>query len=131
MRAALRGRDAEATSFPLVSSDRGDRGRALRRRRSRRYEKPRSDLYPRREINTMVLPLTPEDGSSLECMGGSPPRPWIKFACSLRRGYDTSLIDERLVNVYAQNAAGRVVKRCLGECLALVDVLGDEESQRD
>lgn len=38
MRAALRGRDAAATSFPLVSSDRGDRGRALRKRRSRRYE---------------------------------------------------------------------------------------------
>lgn len=79
----------------------------------------------------MVLPLTPEDRSSLECMDGSPSRPWVKFACGLRHGRDASPLDERLVDVYAQNAAGRVVKRCLGECLALVDVLGDEESQRD
>ena len=64
-------------------------------------------------------------------MGGSPPHPWIKFARRLRHGIDASLLDEHLVDVYAQNAAGRVVKRCLGECLALVDVLGDEEFQRD
>ena len=56
---------------------------------------------------------------------------WVKFACGLRRCRDASFLDECLVDVCAQNAAGRVVKRCLGECLALVDVLGDEEFQRD